>query len=329
MNILMIGGTRFVGRHLVEAALDRGYEITIFHRGKTNPGLFPQSEEIFGDRATDLDKLAGRRWDAVIDTSGYLPRVVRLSAQALKDRVSQYIYISTISVYADFDVAGLDEDYRLATMEDESVEQVTDTTYGPLKVLCENVVQEIYPERALILRPGVVVGPYDYTDRFTSWPARVARGGKLLAPVGPQALVQFIYARDLANFALNCIEEKTTGVFNVVGLEDPGTFGKLIETSQQVSGSDAEVVWVSEEFIQEQGIASWSEFPLWVPESEGDGFSRVSNARAKAAGLEFTPTEEIVRETLRWAHSRPADYEMKAGLKPKREAELLERWEEN
>jgi 2'-hydroxyisoflavone reductase len=328
MKILIIGGTRFAGRHLVESALERGHELTLFHRGRTNPGLFPQVETIPGDRETDLDKLKGRRWDAVIDTCGYFPRLVRHSAQALKESLAQYVFISTVSVYADYDAIGIDENYALATMDDETVEEITETTYGPLKVLCEQVVQETYPAGALILRPGLIAGPYDHTDRFTYWPVRVARGGNVLAPVGPDESTQFIHARDLADFAIQCIEEKSTGVFNLVGPKEPCPFGELLETCKQVSGSDANFIWASAEFIAENNIAPWSELPLWVPESEGRGFSRVSNARARAAGLTFKPTEEIVRKTLVWARSRPADYELRAGLKPEREAELLKKLEE-
>lgn len=324
MNILLIGGTRFVGRHLTEAALASGHQITLFHRGQTNPGLFPQAEEIFGDRETDLDKLSGRRWDAVIDTSGYLPRLVKLSAQELKDSVSQYVFISSCSVYADFETIGIDEDYPVGTLEDESVEEITGETYGPLKALCEKAVQETYPTGALILRPGLIVGPYDHTDRFTYWPVRVARGGDILAPPGPDEPAQFIHARGLADFALKCMQEKRTGVFNVVGPEQPTSFGELLETCKQASDSDAKFVWAPTDFLTEHNVAPWSDLPLWVPESEGRGFSRVSNARARAAGLKFKPTEEIVRETLEWALSRPPDYELRAGLKPEREAELLE-----
>ena len=323
MNILIIGGTRFVGRHLVEAAMERGHEITLFNRGQTNPGVFPGLETIHGDRETDLEKLAGRKWDAVVDTCGYFPRLVKLSAEALKESVSQYVFISTVSVYADFDATGIDEDYALGTIEDESVEDITDGSYGPLKVLCEKAVGEAYPETALIIRPGLIVGPHDPTDRFTYWPVRVARGGTVVAPVGPNEPTQFVHARDLVDFTVKLIEEKAAGVFNVVGPEEPCPIGELLETCKGVSGSDAEFVWASEEFIAEHKVVPWMELTLWIPESEGGGMSRVSNARAKAAGLKFKSTETIVRETLDWAKSRPVDYEMRAGVKEEREAELL------
>jgi 2'-hydroxyisoflavone reductase len=324
MKVLIIGGTRFVGRHLVEAALARGHRVTLFNRGQTNPGVFPELETILGDRETDLEKLAGHHWDAVVDTCGYYPRVVGLSAQALKGSVDQYVFISTVSVYADFDRVGIDEDYRLGTIEDETVEEFSGGTYGPLKVLCEKAVGEAFPEGMLIIRPGLIVGPYDPTDRFTYWPVRVARGGKVLAPVGPDEPTQFIHARDLADFIFRCIEAKTTGIFNVVGPEEPCPIGELLGTCKRVSGSDAEFVWASEEFIAEQEVAPWMELTVWVSAADGKGMLQVSNARARAAGLRFKSTEEVVRETLEWAKSRPVEHEMRAGLKAEREAELLE-----
>jgi len=323
MKILIIGGTRFVGRHLVDAALARGHQVTLFNRGQTNPGAFPEIETILGDRETDLEKLAGREWDAVVDTCGYYPRVVGLSAQALKDSVNQYVFISTISVYADFDRVGFDEDYPLGTTEDETIEELSGETYGPLKVLCEKVVRQAFPSGALIIRPGLIVGPHDPTDRFTYWPVRVSRGGKVLAPVGPDEPAQFIHARDLADFTLTCIQRGTTGVFNAVGPDEPCPMGELLETCKRVSGSDAEFVWASGEFIAGHEVAPWMELTVWVSSADGKGMLQVSNARARAAGLRFKPTEEVVRETLEWACSRPADHEMRAGLKAEREAELL------
>ncbi len=324
MKILIIGGTRFVGRHLVEAALARGHQVTLFNRGQTNPGAFPEIETILGDRETGLEKLAGRGWDAVVDTCGYYPRVVNLSAQALKDSVGQYVFISSVSVYADFDTVGLDEEYPLGTTEDETIEEFSGETYGPLKVLCEKVVGEAFPAGALIIRPGLIVGPYDPTDRFTYWPVRVARGGKVLAPVGPDELTQFIHARDLADFTVRCIERRTTGVFNTVGPDEPCQFGELLEACKRVSGSDAEFVWASEEFIAGHQVAPWMELTVWVSSADGKGMLQVSNARARANGLKFKSTEEVVRDTLEWARSRPADHEMRAGLNAEREAELLE-----
>ena len=323
MKILIIGGTRFVGRHLVEAALARGHEITLFNRGKSNPKIFPQVESIQGDRERDLSKLSNRKWDAVIDTCGYFPRIVRLSAERLKDSVRQYVFISSVSAYADFDSAGINEDYPLGMIEDETIEEITEKSYGPLKVLCEKAVQAAFPENSLIIRPGLIVGPYDPTDRFSYWPLRVDRGGDMLTPVGPDEPVQFIHARDLADFTIKHIEEKTNSIFNAVGPEKPHQIGKLLDTCKEVSNSEANFVWASKEFIEDKKIEPWSEVPMWIPESEERGLSLVSNVRACSAGLTFKRTEVVIRETLAWAKTRPTDYKMRAGLDPTREAELL------
>ena len=323
MRILIIGGTRFVGRHLVMAAITRGHELTLFNRGKSDSEIFPLIETIYGDREFDLERLGQRRWDVVIDTCGYLPRIVGLSAQALKERVGQYVFISSVSAYADFNEVGIDENYPLGTLEDKSVEEITGETYGPLKVLCEQAVQDAFGDNALIIRPGLIVGPYDPTDRFTYWPLRVARGGKVLAPISPDEPLQFIHARDLADFILKLVEEKVNGVFNAVGPAEPCSIGELLETCKEVSGSDAAFVWVPQNFIDEHEIAPWTEFTVWVPDSDEGGISRVSNERAKAAGLTFRSTAQIVKETLSWAQTRPKDYEMRAGLDAEKEGKLL------
>ena len=327
MRILIIGGTRFLGRHLVEAALDRGHEVTLFNRGKTNPDLFPQLETILGDREKDLDKLKDRLWDTVIDVAGYLPRIVRLSAEALKDQVSRYVYISTISVYADFKSIGMDESYPVGKLQDESVEEITGETYGPLKALCEKAVQEIYGDRALIVRPGLIVGPHDPTDRFTYWPVRVARGGDVLAPQKPEAAIQVIDVRDLSAFTLKLIEENASGIYNGTGPDYELTIGKLLEVSRQISGSDANFKWGSVEFLNENKVEAWSDMPTWVPDDEeGVGFSRIDVSKAIEAGLRFRPLEETVRDTLEWAQTRPADHEWRAGLSAEREEQVLSSW---
>src|SRR6185503_2173656 len=236
MRILIIGGTRFLGRHLVEAALGRRHEVTLFNRGKSNPDLFPDLETILGDREHDVNKLQGRIWDAVIDVAGYLPRIVRLSAEVLEPNVRRYVFISTISVYENFRKAGIDEAYPVGKLEDETVEEITGETYGPLKVLCERAVHDIYGERALIIRPGLIVGPHDPTDRFTYWPVRVARGGDVLAPQKPEALTQIIDVRDLSDFIIKLIEDSTWGVYNATGPDYELTMGRLLEVSKQVSG---------------------------------------------------------------------------------------------
>jgi 2'-hydroxyisoflavone reductase len=324
MRILIIGGTRFLGRHLVEAALARRHEVTLFNRGQSNPELFPQLETILGDREKDLDRLRGRKWDTVIDVAGYLPRIVRLSAAVLEPNVGRYVFISSLSVYADFKKIGIDESYPVAKIEGESVEEITGETYGPLKALCEKAVREIYGERALIVRPGLIVGPHDPTDRFTYWPVRVARGGDVLAPQKPEATTQIIDVRDLSDFIIKLIEENASGVYNATGPEYELTMGKLLEVSKQVSGSDANFHWASVEFLNQNKVEAWSDLPAWIPDDEeGVGFARIDISKAIQAGLTFRPLEETVRDTLEWAGTRPADHEWKAGLTAEREAEVL------
>jgi 2'-hydroxyisoflavone reductase len=324
MNILIIGGTRFLGRHLVASALARGHSITLFNRGKSNPALFLDIETILGDREHDLALLSTRSFDAVIDTCGYVPRIVRMSAQALKDAVGLYVFISSISAFADFSQVGITEDSPLATMPDETIEEITGESYGPLKVLCEKAVEAEFPHQALIIRPGLIVGPYDPTDRFTYWPVRAARGGEVLAPEKPGVPVQIIDGRDLAEFTLKLIDQKVTGAFNATGPDYDLTLGAMLETCKQVSGSDANFRWASVEFLSQNNVAPWSDMPVWVPDTpEEAGFSKVDVSRAIAAGLTFRPLAETVHDTLEWEKTRPAEYEWRAGLKPEREAELL------
>ncbi len=323
MKLLILGGTRFLGRHLVDSALARGHEVMLFNRGKSNPDLFPQVQTIHGDRETDLDQLAGHRWDAVIDTCGYVPRIVRLSADALKASVSQYVFISSISVYADFSRIGIDENDAVGALREET-EEITGESYGPLKALCEQAVQDVFGARALIVRPGLIVGPHDPTDRFTYWPVRIARGGDVLAPDRPELLTQIIDVRDLSDFIIKAIEEKASGVFNTTGPDYPLSFGKLLETCKQVSKSNASFRWASPEFLAQHNVAPWSDLPAWLPEvGEDAGFAHVNVSKAIAAGLTFRPLTETVRDTLDWAATRPPEHEWRAGLKPEREQELL------
>ncbi len=324
MNLLFLGGTRFLGRHLVDSALTRGHEVTLFNRGRTNPDLFPQAQTIRGDREKDLNQLDGRTWDAVIDTCGYFPRIVRMSAEALGKSAGSYVFISSISVYADFSRLGIQEDDTVGTISDETLEEITEASYGPLKALCEQAVRDVFDARALIVRPGLIVGPQDPTDRFTYWPVRVARGGEVLAPDRPDGFTQVIDVRDLSDFIIHLIEEKVAGTFNATGAAGSLTFGELLETCKQVSGSAATIRWASAEFLAQHKVAPWSDLPAWLPDDGEDaGFAHVDVSRAVAAGLAFRPLAETVRDTLAWAASRPADHEWRAGLKPERERELL------
>jgi 2'-hydroxyisoflavone reductase len=322
MNLLIMGGTRFAGRHLAEYALARGHALTLFNRGQSNPDLFPQVEQLRGDRAADLSLLQDRAWDAVIDTCGYVPRIVRQSAQALAGRTDRYVFISTVSVYAEGNPRGMDENAPLATLKDESVEEVTGEMYGGLKALCEKAVEEAYPDRALIIRPGLIVGPHDPTDRFTYWPWRAAQGGEVLAPGNPDQPVQVIDARDLAQWIILMAEEKRAGIFNAVGPDYVLTTRRMLEACVAVCNPQAHLTWLSESFLLEHKVEPWSEMPVWVPEKES-ALDTCSNARASAAGLTFRPIEDTIRDTLTWARKRPGDHAWRAGMTAEREAELL------
>jgi 2'-hydroxyisoflavone reductase len=238
--------------------------------------------------------------------------------------VSHYVFISSISAYAGFSKVGIDESDPVGKMEDETVEEITGETYGPLKALCERAVQETYRERSLIIRPGLIVGPYDPTDRFTYWPVRVARGGAVLAPEEPAAPVQIIDARDLSDFIIKLIEENASGIFNATGPDYELTMGAMLETCKQVSNSDADFKWASVEFLARHEVAPWSDMPVWIPNTEEDaGFSRVDISKAIKAGLKFRPLEETVRDTLLWVATRPSDREWRAGLSAEKEEKVL------
>lgn len=322
MKILIIGGTRFVGRHLVTSARARGHEVTLFNRGKSNPGLFRRVKTIQGDRETDLEQLSGQ-WDAVIDTCGYLPRIVRMSAEALKDKVSRYVFISSVSVYASFKKIGIKESDAVGTLADENVEEITGETYGPLKALCENTVQGVYGPRSLIIRPGLIVGPHDPTDRFTYWPVRIAKGGDVLTPDRPDAMTQFIDARDLADFIIKLIDQNVSGTFNAIGY--PVTLNTVFEACKRISKSNATFKWAPVDFLEKHNVAPWSDMPIWVPEVGDDaGVSQVDVSKAVHAGLTLTPLTDTIKAIYDWEFERPQGHEMKAGLKPEREKELLE-----
>ena len=324
MNILIIGGTRFVGRHLVDSALAHGHQITLFNRGKSNPDLFPNVETIIGDREQDMDKLSGRTWDAVIDTCGYVPRIVGESGVSLERSVGRYVFISSISVFADFTKIGIDESDPVSKIEDDSVEEITGETYGPLKALCEKTILDRYNERGLVVRPGLIVGPNDPTDRFTYWPVRVAKGGDMLVPEKPEVPIQIIDVRDLSDFIIKLIEDDASGIYNATGPDYELTLGTMLDTCKQVSGSDANFHWASVDFLKENNVQEWSDMPVWVPDNEeNQGFSRVNISKAIKAGLTFRPIADTVQDTISWANTRPTDYEWRAGLQSKREQELL------
>src|SRR5712691_1788013 len=283
MKLLLLGGTMFLGRHIVENALTRGHEVTLFTRGQHNPELFPDVEKLKGNRDGDLTALEGRHWDAVIDTSGYFPRVVRASAELLADAVNHYTFISSISVYAEFSKPGKDESSAVGTLEDQTVEEITETTYGPLKALCEQAAEAVMPGHTLTIRPGLIVGPHDPTDRFTYWPHRVAQGGEILAPGKGLQHVQFIDVRDLAAWTVRMVEANHTGTYHATGPEHTLTMQQFLEECQSVIGSDAHFTWVSEAFLLDKEVDPYVELPLWVPANDPDsvGFERVNRSEER------------------------------------------------
>ncbi len=321
MRILILGGTLFLGRHIVDAALARGHDVVLFNRGQRNPHLFPQLEKLRGDRDGDLAALRGRRFDAVVDPSGYRPEQMRAVTRVLGEAVVHYGFISSISVYRELPPhRSFDEDAPLAE---------GDQGYGALKARCEEVLEEMLPGRVARVRPGLIVGPHDPTDRFTYWPRRVARGGSVLAPGRPERPVQLVDVRDLAEWCVGVAEQYRVGVFNAVGPRSTLTMGQLLEGCAAVTESIPRFMWVADEDLVAAGVKPWTELPLWIPESDSrvGGMLLADNRRAVAAGLTFRPLADTIRATLQWDR-----YEGAAGhalpirvtpIAPEREAELL------
>jgi 2'-hydroxyisoflavone reductase len=317
VRLLVLGGTKFLGRAAVEAALARGHEVTLFNRGETNPELFPEAEKLRGDRTAGLDGLRGREWDAVLDPSGYLPRVVRESAELLAGAAGHYLFVSSISAYASL-AAPNDEASPLAKLGEMPDDRLLEdySNYGALKVLCEEAVAEAFGESHAIVRPGLIVGAHDPTGRFTYWPHRVARGGEVLAPAPPERHVQFVDVRDLGSWLVDLSERSATGAYNAT---HPGrSWGELLETCRDVAGGDATFTWVPDSFLAEREVGEWMELPMWIQASDEAGIHEADVSRAIADGLAFRPLEETVRDTLDLA--RRTD---EAGLSPEREAALL------
>lgn len=332
MKILLIGGTVFLGRHLVEIALQHGHSVTLFNRNQSNPQLFPQVEKLVGDRRVDLNPLAGRIWDALIDTCGYLPQPVRLSSEFLRGAVGQAVFVSTLSVYADTKLPGQDEHAPLAVLGEAPKDTLTPETYGPLKALCEEAFQESFGKRALVIRPGLIVGPHDPSDRFTYWPYRVAQGGEVLAPGRPTRPVQWIDVRDLAEWILHLLESGQTGIFNATGPQAmPTSMEDLLIACRSVSESIAHFTWVDETFLVAQNVSPWIEMPLWIPETdpENAGFFAFSNQKALQAGLALRPIVETVHASLDWIRHLPSEHQWRAGISRQREMELLTAWRES
>lgn len=338
LKILILGGTAFLGPAVVEQARMRGHEITLFNRGRTNADMFPDLEKLQGDRDGDLESLKGGKWDVCLDDSGYIPHMVKDSAQLLSPNVGQYIFISSVSVYADVSKPGVNESSPVATISAgdlaaaKTQKDITGANYGALKALCEQAAQAACPGRTCVIRPGLIVGPRDRSDRFTYWPVRVARGGEVLAPDAPDTPTQIIDVRDLADFIVRCIEQGTNGVFNATSAPGELTIGEMLDACRRVSGSDATFTWADSAFLEAHEVSAWTDMPVWVPldgEDAGHPFTDVS--RALKAGLVYRPISETVRGTLDWWATVPQerrDAPMKAGLNAEREAELLKAWHE-
>jgi 2'-hydroxyisoflavone reductase len=341
MKLLVLGGTKFLGRAVVDAALAAGHEVTLFNRGKQDPSAYRELEQIHGDRTSPegLALLRGREWDAAIDTAPYLPRDVRSMTGAL--RVAHYTLVSSISTMASHAPAGQDEDAPLARLTSEQLAEVDTLSaegplpaaklgefYGALKALCEEEARSAFPG-ALIVRPGLVVGPYDPTDRFTYWPVRFLRGGDVLAPGTPERRVQFIDVRDLAEWMVRLVGERVGGTFLATGPAAPLTFGQVLDACARIArergAPPSRVVWIDDATLVAAGVGAWMEMPLWIPSTDPDhaGFMTERIDRALAAGLTFRPLDDTIRATLDWNATRPSDATRMAGLAEAKETQLL------
>jgi 2'-hydroxyisoflavone reductase len=334
LRILILGGTGFTGPYQVRYALSRGHKVTTFNRGKTHPGELPNDvEQLIGDRNGKLDPLKGRQWDAVIDNPTTLPAWVRDAAQILKGNVEQYVFISTVSVYGEVktgpDETASTEKYEGADAYKETLEAMKAggyKTYGPLKALSEREAEKWFPGKTLIIRPGLIVGPRDETDRFTYWPVRIDRGGEVLAPGSPDDPVQFIDARDLAEWTIRMVENRETGVYNATGPAKPLGIGGMLNGIKAALKSNARFTWVTEDFLTQQKVEPWSDMPVWT--GKDSGVARAKIDRALSKGLTFRPLAETARDTLAWFKSLPQERQSKlrAGLTSEREAEVLAAW---
>ncbi len=323
MRVLILGGTAFLGVHLTNALAARGHEVSHFNRGQTGPE--PAGVRTYrGDRAIGFHGLENERFDAVIDTSGYLPPVVANSVQFFEPRCSRYVFVSSISVYDGKIEEGFEDSPMAPLPSEASQTEMTHETYGPLKAACERLATDAFRERSTIVRPGLIVGPLDRTDRFTYWPVRFARGGEILAPGIPERPVQFVDVRDLAAFVVHLIERNAGGDYNVTSPQGAFTMGGVMAACANAARVPHAVRWVDDDVLTGQGVAPWMDLPLWIPPSENmPGFMNYNVRRALAAGLTIRPLEETVRDTLAWALARPRDYVARAGITPAREAELL------
>ncbi|HUS32110.1 MAG TPA: NAD-dependent epimerase/dehydratase family protein [Kofleriaceae bacterium] len=305
-TILVLGGTNFIGPHIVTTALARGHTVTLFNRGKTHTELFPEVEKLRGDRDGQLDSLKGRTWDAVVDTSGFVPRIVKMSAELLAPSVKQYVFVSTISVYKQPGTPNMDENAPLETTPEPQSEDIP-KYYGALKALSEQAAEAAMPGKVTVVRPGLIIGPGDPTGRFTHWPTRCADGGEVLAPGDGSTPVQYIDGRDLGDWIVHLIEQGTFGTMNALGPDKKITMREVLDACNAAGGNKAKLTWVDWKFLEKQDVAPWAEMPMWIPTEEDPGFGSMSNMRAVKAGLKFRPMAEIAKDTLAWLAALPAD----------------------
>lgn len=334
-KILVLGGTRFLGPAIVDAALARGHEVVLFNRGRSDPERYKHLEQLQGDRDGNLKALEGRKFDSVIDTSGYVPRIVRASAELLAPNVGQYVFISSVSVYADSSKAGADETDPVGQLSDPNIEQMGAQfeNYGPLKAACEAAAEAALPGRVANVRPGLIVGPEDPSDRYTYWPLRLARGGEVLCPGAPSDPVQYIDVRDLGEWLVLIAEQNTVGVFNATGPAGGEPIGTMIAACREASGVESSLTWVPADFLESQGVRAWQHMPVWIPPGPGaDAHGNRSIERALKAGLKRRSALDTARATLEWARSVPKEHQDRLqsdrapGLRAAREAGVLAAW---
>jgi len=330
LKILVLGGTSFVGPHQVRPALARGHEVTLFNRGRTNTHLFPEVEKLIGDRVDNLSALEGREWDVVIDNSAIRPSWVRRSAQLLKDSVGIYLFTSTRSVFSDLSAIPMDVDGTVYAVDPSWTEEDEESmSYGERKITAEKEAIAAFGERALIIRPGLIVGPGDTTDRFTYWPVRVHRGGEVLAPGDPDNPVMFIDVRDMGDWYIHLLENSYTGTFMALGPDYPLTFRTFLEGVREGVASTATFTWMDREWLMQQGVRPYSHMPLWMPAvGRNRGFNRFDLTPTWEAGLTYRPLSMTAKDTLDYHFTRPEERQarLRAGITAEREAELFSLW---
>ncbi len=342
LKVLVLGGTGQTGPHLIADLLGRGHTVTMFNRGRRSEELFPDVECLIGDRQADSTEglaalqeavAAGRTWDVCVDIWPHIPKIVENTAALLQQNVGRYLYVSSLSAYADHSQPDQDETAAVSEAPDADTTEFTMDLFGPFKAECENRVRRYFPDNHTIVRPGLIVGPRDVSFRGGYWPVRVRRGGEVLAPGTGNDRIQIIDGRDLTRFEVHCLEQGTGGTFNVVGPHPrhPLTMRKLLETCRKVTGSDARFVWADNAFLEEHGVGPWMDMPCWIPaDGEYAGFGSRNIDKAVAAGLTFRPLGDTVRDTLTWydglTDERRDDVTRRAGLAPEREAEVLAAW---